>query len=467
MESEKETSLGTDADPDKDLHYSMAVQEQIPAPDSNEPAVEVFSADEVKGGRTKPKRSAELLAKKEMLTAQSLTFESTKADDERLYRSQSQAFKAIYNRILNSKRTSNDLAHYLTNRCKRLSGLFAEDPTDVTFGEGELGTLRRATICLEQLTKSGQEQFAECQSGVFAQSVKKARDLSQDLQRRSDELRSAADRHNETLLNERTTMLNSWNNYEHAMRDNLLSETEGKTTPTSKDPYLLARKYLHDLSVYRNGQTTYSRAMKKIFEEVHLNDGRRINVIKDILLDYLLAEKSMLVSKLNLLDESLTAVKSIDREQDVNMFLMTAKELCADDRGKIVFDFEPKSEGDMLIVERLRSHVQHKGLLSRQGKIVKSNYKLGHAVLTLAGFLHFFDKREDDSPVFRLSLQGAEVKNTEETEPCSFTLSIPNRSFFSVSSSPDVYVFKAEDPSSLKEWTSMISGCIDRLGSTG
>lgn len=44
------------------------------------------------------------------------------------------------------------------------------------------------------------------------------------------------------------------------MKDNLLQEAEGKQTSTSKDPYLLARKFLHDLSVYRGGQARFRYA---------------------------------------------------------------------------------------------------------------------------------------------------------------------------------------------------------------
>lgn len=107
--------------------------------------------------------------------------------------------------------------------------------------------------------------------------------------------------------------------------------------------------------------------MKKIFEEVQLNDGRRINVLKDILQDHLLAyvcvhlecagrflsclllvrEKSLLINSLRLIDDSLETVKQIDRERDVQLFLQSS-ELCPDEHGKNVYDYQPKSEGRLL-----------------------------------------------------------------------------------------------------------------------
>lgn len=64
-----------------------------------------------------------------------------KEEDDIIWRRQSGAYKAVYKRLLVSKKTAADLHTYLNDRVRRLRALFDLTESDVAFGAEETGSV--------------------------------------------------------------------------------------------------------------------------------------------------------------------------------------------------------------------------------------------------------------------------------------------------------------------------------------
>jgi hypothetical protein len=67
----------------------------------------------------------------------------------------------------------------------------------------------------------------------------------------------------------------------------------------------------------------YRKEMSRLFMEMRVEDGRRIDSVKSVLLDNLLAQKRVLEQVVKFTDAAIASVKAIDREKDVNEFVQS------------------------------------------------------------------------------------------------------------------------------------------------
>jgi hypothetical protein len=111
------------------------------------------------------------------------------------------------------------------------------------------------------------------------------------------------------------------------------------------------------------------------------------------------------------------------------------------------------SVSDPFSLARVYAHeIEKEGSLSRQGNIIKSNWKPMHATVTSSGFLHLFEDKQRKAVHSSWSLADATVESGESAHPLAFALRFTNRGF-SLSGSQTVVYFRAENSDELMEWT--------------
>jgi hypothetical protein len=194
-----------------------------------------------------------------------------------------------------------------------------------------------------------------------------------------------------------------------------------------------------------------SEKMSRLFDEMKLADGRRIDNTKTLLLDWLLAEKQSLQTQQKMIEQTIAAVKLIDREKDVNDWVRNSQFLI-NDQGANVWSQLPPNQDKRVLIDLMQRDVVMHGNIGRQGKIFRSSWTNVIGIVTRAGFFHYFDDLSDIEPAFSLNLSDVTVSLAPEHGHCALQLSQPNSSYFSFSSSPNLFVFNASTEESLVDW---------------
>ena len=77
-----------------------------------------------------------------------------------------------------------------------------------------------------------------------------------------------------------------------------------------------------------------SGEMSRFIDRFVLHDGQRIQASKEVLLQHLSAERTLLMNKLSLVDKAIEAVDNVDFEKDVKEFVNASLELQSNESGK-------------------------------------------------------------------------------------------------------------------------------------
>lgn len=210
-------------------------------------------------------------------------------------------------------------------------------------------------------------------------------------------------------------------------------------------------------------------------------DGRRIDAIQAILLDTLLAQKSVLEHVLKFTNSAIATVKAIDREADVAEFLQLSdlvhpmeKNLTSGSssvssssragvgtseglEGMTVFEEQPPQLDPGVVTRLYTQEVEHEGRLQRQGAIISSNWKDIWAVVSTSGFFHYFlasGHQSQTKPTCTIPLSNCTVEAAPQVDPLALRIEIPNSSWLSLTGSPSHLYFRALSEEDLALWIS-------------
>ncbi|ETO27458.1 hypothetical protein RFI_09674, partial [Reticulomyxa filosa] len=343
-------------------------------------------------------------------------------------------------------------------------------------------TVRQAAIAIESLQTNRYEQFKDMYQRVFQPAVESIADFSSRLKNQLQYFKTTGGRVTNNLQQSRSNYESRWQNYEKSLQDTLTLQSKGETAPT--DPFLLGKEFDHVQKEYTHHQKRYNEEMSRLFRELVLADGRRIDSMKLILVDYFLAEKAKAVNCVKMLESSLEYIKAIDRERDVNEFLHRGEFLIADleknhkspvsghplptttssttanapstnpttnltdkdgnsteskdatrdvPNTKSIFDVgvHEFSKRTREVSNMVYKDVVRWGTLHRPGRIIAANWKPLFAVITKFGFLHLFQTKQDLKPMVSIILSNVEVEmkkdeSSRKNPAYTFEVVVPN-----------------------------------------
>lgn len=129
----------------------------------------------------------------------------------------------------------------------------------------------------------------------------------------------------------------------------------------------MCRQYARQLKSMQAAERQYTREMSRLFMDMRIEDGRRIDGVKAVLLDNLLAQKRVLEQIVKFTDGAIASVKAIDREKDVNEFVAStdllyhSTEPSTDGKTgpETVFDLPPPQRGTPLLHSPARTRHIH------------------------------------------------------------------------------------------------------------
>ncbi|MES1914652.1 MAG: hypothetical protein MHM6MM_006701, partial [Cercozoa sp. M6MM] len=355
------------------------------------------------------------------------------------------------------------------------------DPQRMSVGTNERGTLRRAAIALDAATQQATEALKETKRRAFDDTLKQSDSFAAELKEHVKQLKEEGTVLHTKLRNARNESASAWREYETAMRAALEKRSKGavdgqveSSMSPQEDPFLISRRYRLKSQRFRQVQKEVGQRMSSLFADVKLRDGRRIERSKSLLLDYLLAEQEMLQLRLHAVQHAIRAVKQIDREADVALFVRHGQFMMPADHAhadKSIFDLMPSAARQHKVFALLKKEVTHCAPLARQGRFFASHWKMARGVVTRSGFFHLFDlsteqkappKDRDDvfdvptmlEPAVSVSLcePGVSIQPRPAHGAGVFEVLVPNTSFFSLTGAPTRHLFRAEDSDRMIEF---------------
>lgn len=224
-------------------------------------------------------------------------------------------------------------------------------------------------------------------------------------------------------------------------------------------------------------QSQYNEEMTRLFNKMMVEDKKRIDGIKTILIDYFLAEKAKAMNHVKLIESSLEYIKCVDKEHDTNDFIKrfahcqnhstssntstntaiaAAPAALASD--EVLFNFcesESFQKHSQELTSLIQSDVVRQGKLYRPGRILSSNWKPVHGVVTKFGFFHCFEAKQDEKPTLSVPLYNTSIVIKDQDKKAKlFTLEIvvPNASWFSLTGTPTKHFYRVENGDSFVKW---------------
>lgn len=279
-------------------------------------------------------------------------------------------YELLLERLDIGRESSIELHNFLLLRCKFHETQQAEAKSTVTaFGSREVGTLRQAAVSQDHFLINSFEQLSEMNNRVFSPVLERLNNFVKDTRSKYSLLQNEGARIYKNLRDKKSTVDKAWTFYENLMTKSVILASRGKSLET--DPFLAARQYQLASASYKNCEIEYSSAMSKLFGEIITFDGRRIDEMKSILLDWFLAEKTLSVNRVKLIDTSLAYIKAIDREKDVNDFVNKGEFIVKD--CQTIFDVLPKGIGSNIASNLFYKDILMHGTFYRQGRFISSN----------------------------------------------------------------------------------------------
>jgi hypothetical protein len=407
------------------------------------------------------RRRAEQQRRRELITAEQNNVQLSAEKEDAYWEKQDQRFKHLVERTANAQRTAEELHQYLAKGTKVLNGFAEAVLAQGSWGSKEIGTLRQAAIAHDTLRNSIYEHYSEMKEKVFSESVNQAVQLARATAKRTVALQQAGQKTGKTIRMHRDRVAETWKEYQRLVAERQRLELADR--PVSRDPFLACRVYERAMAELEEVEANYNKDMSSLFLELRVEDGRRIDQIKVILLDYLLAQKALLEHTVKFTESAIAAVKAIDRERDVNEFISHADLLVhpprradgsKDHAAQVtsIFELPPPGRSPATIRNLHRQEVVHEGKLLRPGKIFKSNWKEIFVAVSAAGFFHYFDDQMASAPALSLALHECQVAAAPSVDKLAFEIAEPNRSFFSFAGSVVRHVFKAASDEDFGLW---------------
>lgn len=381
---------------------------------------------------------------------------------------QHERFNLMVKRMQTAKQTCEELNLYLQKANKMMTLLANSILALGSFGTEETGSLRQAAIAHDILRKTSSQHMADMKDRVFADSVRQAGVLAKHISKRAEEMETRGNKVARAVAIQRQKVTETWNHYERSVRERTAQEAAEK--PVKGDPFLACRQYGVEVAAMKKTELQYQREMTNLFMELRVDDGRRIDGIKAVMLDNLLAQKALLEHTIKFTDAAISSVKKIDREKDVLEFIRHADLLnpaaqAGDGKDSLSTVFEvPPPHRDPLSLQRIMSEeLELEGKLWRPGKIIKSNWKEIYASVSKCGFFHYFDSTRDSAPAVTIPLHDCKVNVCPQLHQFAFEIVQPNSSVFSLSNTPNKYILRADNENELVNWLLAIKKYIPRL----
>eukprot|EP00467_Chlorarachnion_reptans_P018975 CAMPEP_0114499978 /NCGR_PEP_ID=MMETSP0109-20121206/7711_1 /TAXON_ID=29199 /ORGANISM="Chlorarachnion reptans, Strain CCCM449" /LENGTH=637 /DNA_ID=CAMNT_0001677593 /DNA_START=345 /DNA_END=2255 /DNA_ORIENTATION=- len=380
--------------------------------------------------------------------------------EDAFWKKQEDRFKLMVKRQNLARKTSEELQHFINKWNKMMMGTAQGYRNLTQYGREETGTLRTACISQGILSKSLADHYSEMRERIFTDAGREAADLSKNMFANTKMLEASGKKLSKVIKTARSKCMDSWVSYAKAVQERQRLEIAGKAV--SRDPFVACRLYDRDVAALRKQEMQYRKEMTRLFRDFKVEDGRRIDKTQSIVLDYLLAQKAMFEDGIKFTESAIEAVKSIDREADVNEFIRQADLLVApaDQKGKraaslhadTVFEVQPPHRDPKTLSRLYAQECQCQGALYRQGKFLKSSWKKSHIVLSRSGFFHQFESKNAVQPEISICLRDCQVNLAPKEDPCAFEIVEPSRGFFSVVGGPTRHCYKAESEEELVDW---------------
>ena len=88
------------------------------------------------------------------------------------------------------------------------------------------------------------------------------------------------------------------------------------------DPFLICRAYEKELRILKELEREYSQKMSKLFHKFRKIDAARIQAMKAILLNNLLAQQTILEHTMKFTNAAINSVKNIDAESKIYLIML-------------------------------------------------------------------------------------------------------------------------------------------------
>lgn len=396
--------------------------------------------------------------------------------------------------------TGKELHKSLLRLSKLVGGLSESLEGLEPFGSAETGTLSKACSAHDILRKTNAQYLSELRSKPLAESVKRASELSRTMTYRTEALEEAGRRQLKLIRADRQHVHDAFNNYVSSIDARNERELADKAVQPSRDPYLLTRAYDREVTQLRSSETRYRKEMHTLFTDMRTEEVQRIGAVKNILSSNLAAQRLLLENLIKFTDSTMAAVAAINPEADVQEFVQAAglviptHEACfvsAVDSGQAraadtattsiqaasvptnstapspaqsatpavvsIFEAAVPSRDPHLILRLYKHELDKEGPLYRQGKIIKSSWKLVHAAVSNSGVFHYGDADDVKGPAdVSITLAGCSVQRAARRDVAGFEIIQPSNSWLPMSSSATVHFFKASSAQQADDWVSTL-----------
>jgi len=280
----------------------------------------------------------------------------------------------------------------------------------------------------------------------FKGTLLKINNLATQLKVHRAKLKSRATQFNKEMLVRRKACEATWTAYYSEM-----SKVSGGEV--DKDPYITGRLFDRKTLDYQAIQKSYTAEMGQIFDKVILLDKQRLEEQKTILVDYLMNLKEFHRQEIARIEKVLDNVNQVNPEEDVKNFVNKGKfytPLYSSDDRTPIFNVPLQFVRNQDLVRTIHDDVERWGEIYRPGKIIASNWKPVHAIVTKYGFFHFFQDKKDETPSLSVRLKDATVAMKPEKENC-FELALPGAGW-SFLGGNTAYLFRCESQENMIDW---------------
>lgn len=416
---------------------------------------------------------------------------------------QQDKFNKLVERTEVGSLTSKELYKYLIKTNKLYSVVHEYIDSIELFGTLENGTLANACASYDVLRKTTQQYIYDTKNKSLSGLLKKANDLSRTMSYRSESFEDSGRKLFKQIRSDRQHMYDSWHNYVNAIDYRNNREQNDKPIQPNKDPYLLCRAYDKEQTLLKATENKYRREMTQMYNDVIVEDKQRIEQIKSILVSQLTNQKNLLNNLLQHTETTLSIVNQINSDNDINEFIQqngltvhgsevvnqqqkpantgsnTATTTAATTTSVSsitatpttstsaptpvtttsstvpVFEMPPPIRDPHMLLRLYSYELDREGPLYRQGKIIRSSWKLVHAAISRNGLFHYGEADDIKGPAdvsIQLSDCHVMLKNIKDVSGFEIIQPSNNSWLLPLASSPNVYYFKAATPQLAQEW---------------
>eukprot|EP00808_Paulinella_micropora_P021490 g25945.t1 len=386
---------------------------------------------------------------------------------------QEEKVKLLVVRLQNGANTCRQL-HTTLERSSKLLSLVASTVDvegEATFAVKETGTLAQAALAHGTFGKTTASYIKEIQARVFRESLQVADGLAREAQREVSRVSAAASKELDAVKAQRARTKRTLADYEKAVQERHQAERQNRAV--LDDPFLHCRAFDLESMRQRQVEAEAQKALSALFLDARLQDARRVDSVKSVLLDNLLAQRAILEHALKFLNTTIDAVKNIDREVDVEHWVREGGFMCdiaptptQPVQSRPFFETPTPPSASDCISRIFQLEVESKGSLMRPKTIIRG-WTGHHVVLSKSGQLHVFPDLLSPHVLLTIPLHECKLRAAAEVDPDVFELALPSHGLFSsLLGGPSLYLFKAHSVESMKAWMSAITKYLPPDGVT-